>query len=34
MDKLVFDFTNLNLSLPLPGDKIRLKNSNDIFIKE
>ena len=32
MDKLVFDLNNLNVSLPLPGDKIKLKNNNDTFI--
>ena len=32
MDKLILELDNLHLSLPLPGEKIKLKNNNDIFI--
>ncbi len=35
MDKIIFEYENLaikNNDLPLPGDKIKLKNNNDIFI--
>jgi hypothetical protein len=39
MDKIILEYENLTIKknniysdLPLPGDKIKLKNNNDIFI--
>ena len=39
MDKLILEFNNNSIiekniyhNLPLPGEKIKLKNNNDIFI--
>ena len=36
MNKLIFEFDNCSIMekniLPLPGEKIKLKNNNDIFI--
>jgi hypothetical protein len=39
MEKIILEYENLNIKknkiytdLPLPGDKIKLKNNNDIFI--
>ena len=39
MNKLIFEFDNCSImeknifcNLPLPGEKIKLKNNNDIFI--